>query len=101
MPKSKLEEAIEKYDEKTQERLAEQIISLAEEEPMSSGQKNCIRVLKVICPIGLIFGAPIVTFIYAQLAQGLEPLIFWLSIVPLLFLAIITTIVDVLLKTPK
>jgi hypothetical protein len=99
--KSKIQDALEKFDEKTQERLAERIVTIANETNFSSTQKNCIRVLKIMCPVALIFCAPVISYFFAQIQNGLDPFVFWLSLIPLLFLAIIAIVVNVIIKTPE
>jgi len=75
-------------------------MDIAEEESMSSTQRNCIRTLKVICAIALIASAPIVTYIYTLSQTGINPLVFWIALVPLLFLIPIAVVVDIIMKTP-
>lgn len=95
-----LEKALKKFDETTKQRLASKIISLAEKETVTSSQRGWIQGLKVLCPIALFFSTPIVAFFYGKLDQGLDQMIFMLSLVPLGFLALITAIVNFVLKTP-
>lgn len=96
---SKIIEALQKFDEKTKERLAKRIMDIAEEESMSSTQRNCIRALKVICAIAVIASAPIVTYVYTQLQTGIN-LLFWIAFIPFLFLVPIAIVVDIIMKTP-
>jgi len=97
----KIIEAVHKLDERTKERLAKKITEIAEEDWMSPTQRNCIRVLKVICAIGVIFSTPIVPYIYTQLQIGVPNLIFWIALVPFVFLITVAVIVDLIIKTPE
>lgn len=99
--KTTIQEALDKFDEKNHEKLAERIAMIAEEQHLSPTQKNYIRFLKVFCPIALIFSTPILAYMVIKLQEGLDPLIVWLTLVPFAFIVTIATIVNILIKTPN
>jgi len=96
-----LEIARKKFEDKMKERLAKKIVKISEEDFFPSRLKTCIVILKVVCVLAVFVCAPILGFLYTEMAKGtIATNMLILYLFPMLFIGIITAIVSTM-KTPE
>lgn len=89
-----LKQALQKYDEGTKKKLAKAIMRFTEEEGSVSSHMRYVRWLKITCPVALFICGPIFVLLLNELYKGsLMPLVFALSVIPIILVSVVAAIV--------
>lgn len=100
--KNSLDKALGKYDKKARMLLAERILKISEETPVTPALRTHLHSLKIVCGTALFICGPITGWLYNEWSKGSITLpMFGVFVIPLIFIGIITAIILLLIKIPS